>query len=193
MPPNSQKAPHLLNANEVLELLGSDMSRGLAQSEAQARLQRYGRNVLATEKPVPEWRKLLAQLQDALVILLIIATVISAALWLIERDAALPYEASAIFLVVLLNAILGYVQGRRAELAGAAQRTRSATKANVIRGGPLQSVPAEELVPGDMVLIGEGDTIPEDGRIAQAIALQTAEAALTGESLPVPKDTKTLT
>src|SRR5690606_14681920 len=193
MPPNSQKAPHLLNANEVLELLGSDMSRGLAQSEAQARLQRYGRNVLATEKPVPEWRKFLAQFQDALVILLLIATVISAALWLIERDAALPYEAIAIFVVVLLNAILGYVQRKRAEQAVAALRKMSAAKANVIRDGTLQSIPAEELVPGDIVLIEEGDTIPADGRLVQATALQTAEAALTGESLPVSKDTKPLT
>src|SRR5690606_17733775 len=100
----------------------------LAQSEAQARLQRYGRNVLATEKPVPEWRKFLAQFQDALVILLLIATVISAALWLIERDAALPYEAIAIFVVVLLNAILGYVQRKRAEQAVAALRKMSAAK-----------------------------------------------------------------
>src|SRR5690606_29010786 len=69
----------------------------------------------------------------------------------------------------------------------------SAAKANVIRDGTLQSIPAEELVPGDIVLIEEGDTIPADGRLVQATALQTAEAALTGESLPVSKDTKPLT
>ena len=101
----------------------------------------------------------------------------------------LPYEAIAIFAVVLLNAALGYVQESRAEAAVAALRAMSAADATVIRDGERRSIPAAEIVPGDIILIEEGDTIPADGRLLESAALQTAEAALTGESLPVSKDT----
>ena len=143
---------------------------------------------MTAEKPVPRWRKFLAQFQDVLVILLLIATVISAGLWLYERESALPYEAMAIFAVVLLNAVMGYIQESRAEQAVAALRQMSAAHANVIRDGERQSIPAAEVVPGDIILIEEGDTVPADARLIQSTALQTAEAALTGESLPVSKD-----
>ena len=123
-----------------------------------------------------------------LVILLLIATVISAGLWFYERESALPYEAIAIFAVVLLNAIMGYIQQSRAEEAVAALRQMSAAQANVIRDGERQSIAAAEVVPGDIILIEEGDTVPADARLIQSTALQTAEAALTGESLPVSKD-----
>ena len=124
-----------------------------------------------------------------LVILLLIATAISAGLWLYERDSALPYEAMAILAVVLLNAVMGYIQESRAGAAVAALRQMSAAHANVIRDGERQSIPAAEVVPGDIILIEEGDTVPADARLIQSTALQTAEAALTGESLPVSKDT----
>ena len=95
----------------------------------------------------------------------------------------------AIFAIVLLNAILGYVQPARAEQAVAALRDMSAPHANVIRDGQRQAIATAELVPGDITLIEEGDTIPADARLIQSVALQTAEAALTGESLPVEKAT----
>ena len=174
--------------DEVLAAHDTDPGLGLSRAEAQARRERFGRNELTAEKPVPVWRKFLAQFQDVLVILLLIATLISAVLWLYERDSALPYEAMAIFAVVLLNAIMGYIQGSRAEQALAALRQLSAAHATVIRDGVRQSIPAAELVPGDIILIEEGDTIPADARVLQSTALQTAEAALTGESLPVAKD-----
>ena len=176
------------NLDEVLAGLKTDLRIGLGQAEARGRGEKFGRNELTTEKPVPAWRKFLEQFQDPLVILLLIATLISAGLWLYERDAPLPYEAIAIFAVVLLNAIMGYIQGARAEQALAALRQLSAAHANVIRDGLRQSIPAAELVPGDIILIEEGDTIPADARVLQSTALQTAEAALTGESLPVAKD-----
>jgi Ca2+-transporting ATPase len=109
-------------------------------------------------------------------------------LWLIERDSALPYEAIAIFAIVVLNAALGYVQQTRAERAVAALRGLSAAQAHVVRDGELRTVPAAELVPGDIILVEEGDRIPADARLLQSTALQTAEAALTGESLPVQKN-----
>jgi Ca2+-transporting ATPase len=179
--------PYLRRPEEVLADLGTDAEVGLPPNEARARLDRCGPNELATEKPVPEWRKFLAQFREVLVILLLVAAAISAALWFYERDTALPYEAIAIFAVVLLNAIMGYVQQARAEQAIAALRQLSAAQANVVRGGRRQSVAAAELVPGDIVLIEEGDTIPADARLLHSTALQTAEAALTGESLPVAK------
>ena len=100
---------------DVLEALGSDPQRGLTGDEARRRLERHGRNELTGEQPVPSWRRFAAQFQDVLVILLLVATAISTGLWLIERDASLPYEAVAIFAVVLLNAAMGYVQEARAE------------------------------------------------------------------------------
>jgi len=178
---------------EVLAALASDADLGLREEEARARLQRCGRNELTAEQPVPAWRKFLAQFQDVLVILLLIATAISAALWLIERDTAAPYEAIAIFAVVLLNAIMSHVQQSRAEQAVTALRQMSAAHANVIRDGERRRIPAAELAPGDIIIIEEGDTIPADARLIESTALHTAEASLTGESLPVAKDAAVIT
>ena len=177
-------------AAELIAALATDGRRGLEDAEAAARLERYGRNELAAEPPVPRWRRFLAQFEDVLVVLLLVATAISLALWFVERDAALPYEAIAIFAVVLLNATIGYLQEARAEAAVSALRAMSAAGARVVRGGERRTIAAAEVVPGDLVLIEEGDTIPADARLIESAALQTAEAALTGESLPVAKDTR---
>src|SRR5690348_3389355 len=104
------------SVDQVLTELHSTTT-GLTQGEAQARFKHYGPNELTAEKPVPPWRKFLGQFQDALVILLLVATVISVGLWFYERESVLPYEAIAIFAVVLLNATLGYIQESRAESA----------------------------------------------------------------------------
>jgi Ca2+-transporting ATPase len=183
-----QTEPYQQPVDEVLATLGADARRGLSDAEARARLERYGRNELMAEEPVSAWMKFLAQFKDVLVILLLMATAISAVLWFIERDSALPYEAMAIFAVVLLNAVMGYVQESRAESAVAALRQMAAAQAKVMRDGNRQSLPAAEIVPGDLILIEEGDTIPADARLVKSVGLQTAEAALTGESLPVSKD-----
>jgi Ca2+-transporting ATPase len=114
--------PYQQPLEKVVAGLGADLRTGLTQAEARSRLERYGRNELTAKKPVPAWRKFLAQFQNPLVLLLLVATVISAALWLYERDSELPYEAIVIFAVVLLNAILGCVQEARAESAIAALR-----------------------------------------------------------------------
>ncbi|MDQ3649174.1 MAG: cation-translocating P-type ATPase [Acidobacteriota bacterium] len=189
----NQTATYQQTVDVVLTALDTDARRGLSNAEARARLATYGKNELTAEKPVPAWRKFLAQFQDVLVILLLIATMISAGLWVYERESALPYEAIAIFAVVLLNAIMGYVQESRAEQSVAALRQMSAAHANVIRDSGRQSIPATEVVPGDIILVEEGDTVPADARLLQSTALQTAEAALTGESLPVSKDTLPIT
>jgi Ca2+-transporting ATPase len=185
--------PYQQTAEEVVIRLGSHLLRGLNSQEAEARLVHYGRNELVAEPPVPAWRRFLAQFQDVLVILLLIATAISVGLWVYERDTTVPYEGLVIFAIVLLNGILGYVQEARAERAVAALRAMSAAEATAIRDGQRQGIPAAQLVPGDIILLEEGDTIPADGRLIQSIALQTAEAAMTGESLPVIKDIAPLT
>jgi Ca2+-transporting ATPase len=114
-----------LEIDAVVTQLATDEGRGLSEAEAGTRLAQYGPNELAAEKPVPPWRRLLSQFQDVLVILLLVATGVSAALWALERDAALPYEAIAIFAVVLLNATMGFLQESRAEAAAScSQRGR---------------------------------------------------------------------
>jgi Ca2+-transporting ATPase len=187
-PVAAESDPHRQAAAEVLASLGSDARRGLSSEEARARLERFGPNELESEEPPPAWRRFLAQFQDVLTILLLVATAVSGAVWLYQRDEPLPFEALVIFAIVLLNGILGYVQEARAEQALAALRAMAAATANVIRDGERRSVPATEIVPGDIILIEEGDTIPADGRLIRATALQTSEASLTGESLPVSKD-----
>src|SRR5688572_23383907 len=127
--------PHQLDVTELVVALGTDLRRGLSDHDVRSRLEHYGRNELTSEKPPPAWRRFLAQFQDVLVILLLVATAISAGLWAYERDAALPYEAIAIFAVVLLNATMGYLQESRAEAAVAALRAMSAADATVIRNG----------------------------------------------------------
>ena len=182
IPPYQQTFEHVLTA------LGTDPSRGLTDSEAKSRLDKHGRNELAAEVPIPAWKKFLGQFRDVLVVLLLIAAAISTALWIYERDAALPYEAIAIFAVVLLNAVMGYVQESRAESAVAALRQMAAARAHVIRDGQQREITSAEIVPGDIVIIEEGATIPADARVIHSTALQVAEAALTGESVPVSKD-----
>ena len=178
---------YVLGAESVLAALVSDPKHGLSNAEAQQRLNQYGLNELEADPPIPAWRKFLAQFQDVLIILLLVAAVISLAVWIYERDEPLPYETLVIFAMVLLNGILGYVQEARAEQSVAALRAMAAAEASVLRDSTPQHVPATMLVPGDIMLLEEGDTIPADGRLIQSVGLQTAEASLTGESLPVSK------
>ena len=133
--PHSGATPYQQSVDAVIASLGTDGQRGLSKAEAWARLERHGRNELTAEEPVPGWRKFLAQFKDVLVILLLIATLISAVLWLVERESVLPYEAIAIFAVVLINAIMGHIQESRAESAVAALQQMAAAHANVMRGG----------------------------------------------------------
>lgn len=177
-----------MKTEEVLTEMRSDAERGLSSAEAKSRLGQHGRNKLTAEPPIPQWKKFLGQFRDVLVVLLIVAAAISAVIWWFERGSALPYEAMAIATIVILNAVLGYTQEASAEASLAKLRAMSADEATVLRDGERRLVPATELVPGDMILIDEGDTIPADARLVHCAALQTAEAALTGESMPVSKD-----
>ncbi len=171
---------HALSADEVLEHL-KVQDNGLTEAEASARMVQYGPNQL-TEAQRPGFLKLLwEQFNNFIVILLIVAALISALLgeWI---------DASAILAIVVLNAVLGIVQERRAEEALAALQKLAAPEAHVMRSGKRTTVPARELVPGDIVFLEAGNHIPADLRLLEAFNLQIEEAALTGESLPVNKN-----
>lgn len=182
------EAPHRLSVSEAVALLGSDVRSGLTEEEAVLRLERFGPNRLAEPSPVPAWRKFLIQFSDTLVLLLIAAGFLSALIWWMDRESSLPYEAMAIFSIVILNAVMGYVQQARAEEALKALKEMSAPQATVIRGGKQRRIATAALVPGDIVLVEEGDTVPADARLIEGSSLKMAEASLTGESLPIHKD-----
>jgi Ca2+-transporting ATPase len=177
-----------LSVGAVVAALATDVEHGLSSQDADSRRAEVGRNELASTPPVPAWRRFAAQFKDVLVLLLLVATAVSVATWWYEHSESLPYEAIAIFAIVLLNATMGFIQEARAEAAVAALRAMSADMATVIRDGRRDRIAATELVPGDVLLIEEGDTIPADARVVASSALHTSEAALTGESLPVSKD-----
>jgi P-type Ca2+ transporter type 2C len=179
--------PHAQDAQVVMHALETDADQGLSAEEARSRLEREGPNELREAPPVPRWRRFVAQFADPLVVLLLAATVISALVWLLEGSHGLPIEAIAILAIVLLNAVLGYVQESRAEAAVAALRALTKVGATVMRDGTPLEVAAAELVPGDVLLLEAGDVVAADGRLVREISLSTAEGALTGESEPVDK------
>ncbi|MEW6403742.1 MAG: cation-translocating P-type ATPase, partial [Chloroflexota bacterium] len=175
---------HALSAEEVLKHLEVHQE-GLTSAEATRRLEHYGPNQLH-EAPRPGFLQMLwEQLNNFVVILLIVASVISALL----GDYV---EAAAIMAIVVLNAVLGIVQEQRAEEALAALKKLAAPDAQVLRDGRRQSVPAYNLVPGDMVFLEAGNFIPADIRLLEAVNLRVEEASLTGESLPVQKNAATV-
>ncbi|MBS1213233.1 MAG: ATPase, P-type (transporting), superfamily, subfamily, partial [Proteobacteria bacterium] len=176
---------HQLETAAVLEQLATDASIGLTDAEARARLQRFGPNDLQATKPPSPWRILGEQAKNVLVIILLIAVGLSAFL-------GHTIEAIAIAVIVLFAVLLGFVQEYRAERAIEALRKMAAPVAAVVRDHEEQSIPAHALVPGDIILLRAGDKIPADARLIEAINLQIDEASLTGESVPIDKQTSAL-
>lgn len=171
---------HQMGAEEVAAALATDPSAGLTDAESRRRLEEFGPNLLEGAARVPWWRILLAQFQDFMVIVLLIATAISYGM----GETA---DAITIVVIVVLNAVLGFVQEYRAERSLEALKELAAPTARVIRGGQAVTVPARDLVPGDLLLVEPGDRIPADARLVEAPGLEVEESALTGESLPVRK------
>lgn len=184
--------PHREPAETVTAGLDSDIARGLSEAEARRRLDLYGPNELKSAPETPWWRRLLEQFENFLVIILLVATAISTIEWLLQdpRESALPYEAIVIFAIVVLNALLGFVQEARAERSVRALMALAAPEAIVVRERERHRIPTRGIVPGDIVLIEAGDKIPADARLIEAANLQVDEAPLTGESVPVSKETK---
>ncbi|MFZ1884224.1 MAG: cation-translocating P-type ATPase [Rhodoplanes sp.] len=183
-------SPYRNRVDVVLSDLKSDAACGLSRSEAARRLSHYGPNLLRSAPPTPWWRHLLEQFESFLVIILLVATVISAAEWLLDepRDTALPYEAIVILAIVMLNALLGFIQETRAEQSVRALMALAAPESTLVRDGERQRIAARDIVPGDILLVEAGDRIPADARLIEDANLHADEAPLTGESVPVAKD-----
>ncbi|MEK6280391.1 MAG: cation-translocating P-type ATPase [Acidobacteriota bacterium] len=175
---------HTLTVGETFERLKST-PRGLTVSKAARRLDEFGPNEIQSAARVSPWTILFEQFKNVLIIILLIATALSAFL-------GHGIEAIAIVVIVLFAVILGFVQEYRAERAIEALREMAAPMATVIRDGRERRVPARELVPGDVIHLATGDKVPADVRLIEAVNLQTVEAALTGESAPVEKHTRPL-
>ena len=174
---------HALSIDHTVEGMESHLNLGLSSQEALARLEKNGPNEL-TERPRPGFLKLLlAQLNNFLVIILIVAAVVSLLLGEIV-------DAVAIMSIVVLNSVLGVVQESKAEQALAALKKMAAPNAQVVRDGVQALIPARELVAGDIVLLEAGNYIPADMRLVESVNLKIEEASLTGESVPVNKDAR---
>ena len=176
---------HAWTIEQTAKELGTDLVNGLTSAEASARLAKYGLNELK-EKPRPGFLSLLLdQFKDFLIIILIIAAILSILLgeWI---------DAIVILAIVALNAIIGVVQESKAEASLAALKKMSAPNARVIRDGQQQTIPARDLVVGDLVMVEAGNYLPADLRLVESVNLKSEEASLTGESVPVDKNAKAL-
>ncbi len=175
---------HTLTTGEACDRLSSS-ARGLASSEAQRRRAAVGPNELLAVEPPSAWALLRAQFRNVLIVILLIATGLSAIL-------GHPIEAIAITVIVAFAVLLGFAQEYRAERAIEALRTMAAPTASVLRDGQEMETPARDLVPGDVLVLRAGDRVAADVRLLEAVGLQVQEAALTGESLAVEKSVDAL-
>ncbi|HBG04459.1 MAG: ATPase [Geobacteraceae bacterium GWC2_58_44] len=178
-PSDAPKAWHTLTADAVCSHLDTT-AEGLSQATASDRLASYGPNELQAVQRTSPWTVFLEQFKNVLIIILLVAAAVSGFL-------GHGVEAVAIAVIVLFAALLGFVQEYRAERAMEALRLMAAPEAAVLRDGAEMSLPARDLVPGDVVLLRTGDRVPADLRLVEAVNLQVEEAALTGESLAVEK------
>ena len=170
--------------SDVVNELGSNVQKGLNTNEVNVRREKYGKNALEEHKKETLLVKFLKEFADVLIIILLVAAVIS-----LIVDPHEWVDSLVIFIVVMLNAILGVVQESKAEKSLEALKKMSSPECKVIRNGVTDKIPSEELVVGDIILIEAGDFIPADARLIDAVNLQVDESALTGESVPVTKMT----
>lgn len=183
-PPSEEEArefPHRYDARAVLEALRTDKSKGLTTQEARERLKHYGNNELSSGDSVSPVKILINQIANAMTLVLLIAMIVSLAItsWI---------EGGVIGGVVGINVFVGFIQEYSAEKTMSSLRSLASPTATVIRDHNSMTIPAPEVVPGDIVELATGDTIPADGRVIECMNLETDEALLTGESIPVAKN-----
>ncbi len=177
---------HVLTAPDVGQQLTVDPQTGLSADEVARRLSTYGLNAIQEHRARSPWRMLLDQFTDFMILVLIAAAIISGMV-------GEPPDAIAIMVIVLLNGVIGFIQEYRAERAVAALKLLAAPNAKVLREGKQATIPASQLVPGDVVVLEAGDGVPADVRLVETVQLKVEEAALTGESVPVEKQARPLT
>lgn len=182
-PPPVPSAWHALEASQVLARLEADPERGLASDEVARRLARFGPNQLPAPPRRPAWLRLLAQFHNVLIYVILVAALVTAALghWI---------DTGVLMAAVVVNALIGFVQEGNAEASLDAIRRMLSLSCPVLRDGRRRSLPAEQLVPGDIVTLVSGDKVPADLRLIAARGVRVDEAALTGESLPSDKSTE---
>ena len=176
---------HTMQVDEVIGNLVTNVNTGLNLTEVEDRLKKYGHNQLEEKEGVSPIMLFLGQFNDFIVWVLIAAAIVSGFMgeWI---------DALAIIAIVIINAIIGFIQEYRAEKSLAALQKMSAPFSKVMRDGEMHSIPSRDIVPGDIVLLEAGDYVPADGRLCSSFSLRTQEASLTGESTPVGKSTEPL-
>ena len=177
---------YLARSKDVLDALGTREEEGLAADEAARRLAEVGPNKLDEEAKTPLWKRFFEQMADPMVIMLIVAAVISAVSGAVQGESDIA-DVVIIMVVVIINSVLGVVQEAKSEQALEALQEMSAAQSKVVRDGKMQHLPSSELVPGDVVLLEAGDSVPADCRVLESASMKIEEAALTGESVPVEK------
>ncbi|MFN3739360.1 MAG: calcium-translocating P-type ATPase, PMCA-type [Thermodesulfovibrionales bacterium] len=175
---------HRRDIEEIFRELGTSI-KGLSSEEARRRLQEHGPNELKEKKKRTALMMFLDQFKDFMILVLIGAALVSGII-------GEPSDTIAIIVIVILNAVIGFIQEYRAEKAMAALKKMASPFATVIRDGNTMNIPSPEIVPGDIVLLEAGNVVPADLRLIEAVQLRIEEAALTGESVPVEKSTNTL-
>jgi len=171
---------HTITKESSVENLCSNAETGLSQVEANVRLKQYGANAIPETKPKPWYVKLFAHFNDFLMLVLLAAAIFSFAIGE-EKDAVV------ILIIIIANACMGYIQELKADNAIAVLKRLSGSNAKVLREGGLEIIPAEMLVPGDIIIIENGDKIPADARLIESVYLKVSESSLTGESRPSEK------
>lgn len=177
---------YLASAEEVLEEQSTSAASGLTAAEAQSRLASVGPNKLDEEEKTPMWKRFFEQMGDPMVIMLLVAAAISVITGFIQGEPEWA-DAAIILSVVVLNSVLGVIQEAKSEQALEALQEMSAAQSKVIRDGKMVHMASSELVPGDVVLLEAGDSVPADCRVIESASMKIEEAALTGESVPVEK------
>ncbi|MFN8613622.1 MAG: cation-transporting P-type ATPase [Vulcanimicrobiota bacterium] len=179
---------HQLTPEECLEVLKSDAQQGLSCAEAQVRLEKHGPNSLQLGPPISPWKILLAQFQDLMVLILLLASLVALLAWAASGARGVPADAIVIGAILVLNALLGFVQEYRAERTmQSLQELATPSDYQVLRDGKLWTVKAVNLVPGDILKLQEGDRVPADGQLLRSHGISVDQSMLTGESLPVEK------
>lgn len=181
------KLPHEQTVEEVNIALGGHIQEGLTLHEVQDRRQRFGLNELHGGIKVPAWRRLVVQFRDPQIYLLLGAASAPAIVSQLEGGSGIPYESLIILAIVTMNAALSFIQEDRAARSLDALKRIVPVDTTVVRDGQQQRLSVRDLVPGDLLILREGDSVPADARLLQVQSLITTEAALTGESLPVHK------
>jgi len=176
---------HLTDINQVLNLTGSS-DKGLSTSDAEKIFLTHGPNEIAEAKKIPAWLMFLGEFKDFMIIVLVVAAIISALLGDIT-------DTIVIIAIVILNAVVGFVQEYRAEKAMEALKKMAVSNALVIRNNSVTTISSTQLVPGDIIVLEAGNILPADVRLSEAVQLKINESSLTGESLSVEKQTNTLT